>query len=106
MAAKNAATPEAIEAQAKAIAEAERQLKIDLNQLLKQPAFMRFYSWLLTETDPMGVAFDTNGSLTNFRLGRQEVGKMLWNMLEGQPRGTFENVRYAWVDLKKEKGDA
>ena len=81
------------------------QLNVDLRLLKERPEFLRFYGFLLSICDPMAPAFNTNGSLENYLLGRQEVGKELWNLIEEVQPDSAVSVRRAWKALTEEKND-
>lgn len=84
----------------------EQQLKADMLLLCKQPAFLRFYGHVLHETKFMDRCFDLNGSLTNFNLGRRELGIELLVLIESVNPDALLAIRQAMRSLEeKEDGD-
>ena len=84
----------------------EQQLKADMLLLCKQPAFLRFYGHLLHESKFMGACFDTNGSWTNFNLGRRELGLELFGLIESVNPDALLAIRQAMRQLEvKENAD-
>ncbi len=82
----------------------EQQLHADLMILLQRPEFQRFMGWLIDFCDPMAPAFDTNGSITNYTLGQQEVGKKLYALIKKTKPEAWVTVTNSWAALKtKEK---
>ena len=81
----------------------EAILAVDLQTLLVNPAFLRFFGDLLEMCDPMGYAFSLNGSETNYTLGQQEVGKMLWKLLQKHKAESLPQVLKAWNSLEETK---
>lgn len=97
----NVSDPESIAKNHKLDKDVEKQLQADLTILLQNEAFLRFVSALIEWCDPMAFAFNVNSTVMAHTLGRQEVGKWIWNHLKRQPRGTLERVTYAWERQKK-----
>jgi hypothetical protein len=81
----------------------EAQLDMDLLLLLKQPEFRRFAGWMLAKFDPIQSSFDTNGSIENFKLGRQAAGVELWLRIEKVQPDAVITIRHAWQALEEKK---